>query len=82
VGLSEITLHQTGGPNFEKFLVRWPDVAALGRVSRRPRTAAPSQVSPVRRCLLIDGDHMADNMRQQRRCDSAWRMTPLNLKLI
>jgi A/G-specific adenine glycosylase len=37
VWLSEIMLQQTGvktvGPYFEKFLVRWPDVAALGRAS-------------------------------------------------
>src|SRR5947209_11804834 len=35
--LSEIMLQQTGvstvGPYFEKFLARWPDVAALGRAS-------------------------------------------------
>lgn len=38
VWLSEIMLQQTGvktvGPYFEKFLARWPDVAALGRASR------------------------------------------------
>jgi len=37
VWLSEIMLQQTGvktvGPYFEKFLARWPDVAALGRAS-------------------------------------------------
>ena len=37
VWLSEVMLQQTGvktvGPYFEKFLVRWPDVAALGRAS-------------------------------------------------
>jgi A/G-specific adenine glycosylase len=37
VWLSEIMLQQTGvktvGPYFEKFLGRWPDVAALGRAS-------------------------------------------------
>jgi A/G-specific adenine glycosylase len=37
VWLSEIMLQQTGvktvGPYFEKFLVRWPDVGALGRAS-------------------------------------------------
>ena len=37
VWLSEIMLQQTGvktvGPYFEKFLTRWPDVAALGRAS-------------------------------------------------
>jgi A/G-specific adenine glycosylase len=37
VWLSEIMLQQTGvktvGPYFEKFLVRWPDVEALGRAS-------------------------------------------------
>jgi A/G-specific adenine glycosylase len=37
VWLSEIMLQQTGvktvGPYFEKFLARWPDVAALGRTS-------------------------------------------------
>jgi A/G-specific adenine glycosylase len=37
VWLSEIMLQQTGvktvGPYFEKFLVRWPDVASLGRAS-------------------------------------------------
>src|SRR5262245_20654613 len=37
VWLSEIMLQQTGvktvGPFFEKFLARWPDVAALGRAS-------------------------------------------------
>ena len=37
VWLSEIMLQQTGvktvGPYFEKFVVRWPDVAALGRAS-------------------------------------------------
>jgi A/G-specific adenine glycosylase len=37
VWLSEIMLQQTGvktvGPYFEKFLVRWPDVAALGSAS-------------------------------------------------
>jgi A/G-specific adenine glycosylase len=37
VWLSEIMLQQTGvktvGPYFEKFLVRWPDVDALGRAS-------------------------------------------------
>src|ERR1700690_1956496 len=35
--LSEIMLQQTGvktvGPYFEKFMARWPDVAALGRAS-------------------------------------------------
>jgi A/G-specific adenine glycosylase len=38
VWLSEIMLQQTGvktvGPYFEKFLARWPDVAALGRASQ------------------------------------------------
>lgn len=38
VWLSEIMLQQTGvktvGPYFEKFLARWPDVAALGCASR------------------------------------------------
>jgi A/G-specific adenine glycosylase len=38
VWLSEIMLQQTGvktvGPYFEKFLTRWPDVAALGRASQ------------------------------------------------
>src|SRR5438132_6215808 len=38
VWLSEIMLQQTGvktvGPYFEKFLVRWPDVASLGRASQ------------------------------------------------
>src|SRR6186713_2737225 len=38
VWLSEIMLQQTGvktvGPYFEKFLARWPDVAALGYYSR------------------------------------------------
>src|SRR5882724_2540690 len=38
VWLSEIMLQQTGvktvGPYFEKFLARWPDVAALGRTSQ------------------------------------------------
>ena len=37
VWLSEIMLQQTGvktvGPYFEKFVTRWPDVAALGRAS-------------------------------------------------
>jgi A/G-specific adenine glycosylase len=37
VWLSEIMLQQTGvktvGPYFQKFLTRWPDVAALGRAS-------------------------------------------------
>jgi A/G-specific adenine glycosylase len=37
VWLSEIMLQQTGvktvGPYFEKFLMRWPDVGALGRAS-------------------------------------------------
>ncbi|MGB9117739.1 A/G-specific adenine glycosylase [Bradyrhizobium sp.] len=37
VWLSEIMLQQTGvktvGPYFERFLARWPDVAALGRAS-------------------------------------------------
>jgi A/G-specific adenine glycosylase len=37
VWLSEIMLQQTGvktvGPYFEKFMARWPDVAALGRAS-------------------------------------------------
>ncbi len=37
VWLSEIMLQQTGvktvGPYFEKFLARWPDIAALGRAS-------------------------------------------------
>ena len=37
VWLSEIMLQQTGvktvGPYFEKFITRWPDVAALGRAS-------------------------------------------------
>ncbi len=37
VWLSEIMLQQTGvrtvGPYFEKFVARWPDVAALGRAS-------------------------------------------------
>jgi len=37
VWLSEIMLQQTGvktvGPYFQKFLARWPDVAALGRAS-------------------------------------------------
>ena len=37
VWLSEVMLQQTGvktvGPYFEKFLARWPDVAALGRAS-------------------------------------------------
>jgi A/G-specific adenine glycosylase len=37
VWLSEIMLQQTGvktvGPYFEKFMVRWPDVSALGRAS-------------------------------------------------
>src|SRR5882724_11237317 len=37
VWLSEIMLQQTGvktvGPYFEKFLARWPDVAALGRAT-------------------------------------------------
>src|ERR1700716_1566097 len=37
VWLSEIMLQQTGvktvGPYFEKFIARWPDVAALGRAS-------------------------------------------------
>ena len=37
VWLSEIMLQQTGvktvGPYFEKFLMRWPDVAALARAS-------------------------------------------------
>src|SRR5947209_14536827 len=37
VVLSEIMLQQTGvktvGPYFQKFLARWPDVAALGRAS-------------------------------------------------
>jgi A/G-specific adenine glycosylase len=37
VWLSEIMLQQTGvktvGPYFDKFLARWPDVAALGRAS-------------------------------------------------
>src|SRR3954447_21084589 len=37
IWLSEIMLQQTGvktvGPYFEKFLARWPDVAALGRAS-------------------------------------------------
>src|SRR5580704_11995282 len=37
VWLSEIMLQQTGvktvGPYFEKFVARWPDVAAMGRVS-------------------------------------------------
>src|SRR3954464_12093351 len=38
VWLSEIMLQQTGvktvGPYFEKFISRWPDVAALGRASQ------------------------------------------------
>jgi A/G-specific adenine glycosylase len=38
VWLSEIMLQQTGvktvGPYFEKFLARWPDIAALGRASQ------------------------------------------------
>src|SRR3569832_2281822 len=38
VWLSEIMLQQTGvktvGPYFEKFVARWPDVAALGRASQ------------------------------------------------
>lgn len=38
VWLSEVMLQQTGvktvGPYFEKFLARWPDVAALGRASQ------------------------------------------------
>src|SRR6202165_6401760 len=38
VWLSEIMLQQTGvktvGPYFEKFLARWPDVAALGSASQ------------------------------------------------
>src|SRR6201982_1672673 len=37
VWLSEIMLQQTGvktvGPYFEKFIARWPDVAAMGRAS-------------------------------------------------
>src|SRR5207247_10602692 len=38
VWLSEIMLQQTSvktvGPYFEKFLARWPDVAAVGRASQ------------------------------------------------